>query len=134
MVAFRIPAQNGRPSWLARAAQSTGPLVRVVKNHLAKENVMTDTTSIPLNKLVLWSGNVRKTAGSDTGLLMRSVIGTAPSMFGPSAISVAVALSTLVLPCAGTDAPMTTAAAVLPVLRKNPGASDLRRSILDRLA
>jgi ParB family chromosome partitioning protein len=29
---------------------------------------MTDTTSIPLNKLVLWSGNVRKTAGSDTGL------------------------------------------------------------------
>jgi len=29
---------------------------------------MTDTTSIPLSKLVLWSGNVRKTAGSDTGL------------------------------------------------------------------
>lgn len=29
---------------------------------------MTDTTSIPLNKLVAWSGNVRKTAGSDTGL------------------------------------------------------------------
>lgn len=29
---------------------------------------MTDTTSIPLNKLVLWSGNVRKTAGSDTGM------------------------------------------------------------------
>jgi ParB family chromosome partitioning protein len=29
---------------------------------------MTATTSIPLSKLVLWSGNVRKTAGSDTGL------------------------------------------------------------------
>jgi len=29
---------------------------------------MTDTTSIPLNKLVAWSGNVRKTAGADTAL------------------------------------------------------------------
>ena len=27
---------------------------------------MTDTTSIPLNKLVAWEGNVRKTAGADT--------------------------------------------------------------------
>src|SRR5438128_2475643 len=46
MVAFRVPSQNGRPSWLTRAAQSTGSRLRVVKNHLAKENVMTDTTSI----------------------------------------------------------------------------------------
>jgi hypothetical protein len=29
---------------------------------------MTDTTSIPLNKLVAWDGNVRKTAGTDTAL------------------------------------------------------------------
>ncbi|MGH9721504.1 MAG: ParB/RepB/Spo0J family partition protein [Bryobacteraceae bacterium] len=29
---------------------------------------MTDTTSIPLNKLVAWNGNVRKTAGADTAL------------------------------------------------------------------
>src|SRR5438874_9075212 len=29
---------------------------------------MTSTTLIPLNKLVAWNGNVRKTAGSDTGL------------------------------------------------------------------
>jgi hypothetical protein len=29
---------------------------------------MTSTTHIPLNKLVAWNGNVRKTAGSDTGL------------------------------------------------------------------
>jgi ParB family chromosome partitioning protein len=29
---------------------------------------MTDTTSIPLNKLVAWDGNVRKTAGADTAL------------------------------------------------------------------
>jgi len=29
---------------------------------------MTDTTSIPLNKLVAWKGNVRKTAGADTAL------------------------------------------------------------------
>src|SRR5436309_14973575 len=29
---------------------------------------MTATTLIPLNKLVAWNGNVRKTAGSDTGL------------------------------------------------------------------
>src|SRR5271155_2501846 len=68
MVAFRVPAQNDRPSWLTRTAQSTGFLLRVVKNHLTKENFMTDTTSIPLNKLVAWDGNVRKTAGSDTGL------------------------------------------------------------------
>jgi ParB family chromosome partitioning protein len=53
---------------MTRAAQSTGPLLRVVKNHLAKENVMTDTTSIPLNKLTAWDGNVRKTAGADTAL------------------------------------------------------------------
>jgi len=26
---------------------------------------MTDTTSIPLNKLTAWDGNVRKTAGAD---------------------------------------------------------------------
>jgi hypothetical protein len=68
MVAFRVPAQNGRPSWLTRAAQSTGTLLRVVKNHLTKENVMTDTTSIPLNKLAAGDGNVRKTAGADTVL------------------------------------------------------------------
>src|ERR1700689_3126475 len=53
---------------MTRTAQSTGSLMRVVKNHLTKENEMTATTSIPLSKLVLWSGNVRKTAGSDTGL------------------------------------------------------------------
>jgi ParB family chromosome partitioning protein len=29
---------------------------------------MTETTSIPLNKLVTWQGNVRKTAGADTAL------------------------------------------------------------------
>lgn len=29
---------------------------------------MTDITSIPLNKLVAWNGNVRKTAGADTAL------------------------------------------------------------------
>ena len=29
---------------------------------------MTDTTSIPLNKLAAWDGNVRKTAGADTSL------------------------------------------------------------------
>ena len=29
---------------------------------------MTDTTSIPLNKLTSWDGNVRKTAGADTAL------------------------------------------------------------------
>jgi len=29
---------------------------------------MTDTTSIPLNKLAAWDGNVRKTAGADTAL------------------------------------------------------------------
>ena len=29
---------------------------------------MTDTTSIPLNKLVAWDGYVRKTAGADTAL------------------------------------------------------------------
>src|SRR5271165_4537394 len=29
---------------------------------------MTDTTSIPLNKLTAWDGNVRKTAGADTSL------------------------------------------------------------------
>src|SRR5438552_2172265 len=29
---------------------------------------MTDTTSISLNKLVAWDGNVRKTAGADTAL------------------------------------------------------------------
>ena len=29
---------------------------------------MTDITSIPLNKLAAWSGNVRKTAGADTAL------------------------------------------------------------------
>src|SRR5271169_4566713 len=29
---------------------------------------MTDTTSIPLNKLTAWDGNVRKTAGADTAL------------------------------------------------------------------
>src|ERR1017187_9676698 len=29
---------------------------------------MTDTTSIPLHKLVAWDGNVRKTAGADTAL------------------------------------------------------------------
>jgi len=29
---------------------------------------MTDTTSIPLGKLVAWNGNVRKTAGADTAL------------------------------------------------------------------
>ena len=29
---------------------------------------MTDTTSIPLNKLVAWDGNVRKTTGADTAL------------------------------------------------------------------
>jgi ParB family chromosome partitioning protein len=29
---------------------------------------MTDVTSIPLNKLVAWDGNVRKTAGADTAL------------------------------------------------------------------
>src|SRR3984957_4868662 len=68
MVAFRVPAHNGRPAWLTRAAQSTGSLLRVVKNHLTKENVMTDTTSIPLNKLTAWDGNVRKTAGADTAL------------------------------------------------------------------
>src|SRR5579863_619518 len=68
MVAFRVPAQNDRPSWMTRTAQSTGSLLRVVKNHLAKENVMTDTTSIPLNKLAAWDGNVRKTAGADTSL------------------------------------------------------------------
>src|SRR5579871_5989939 len=44
------------------------PLLSRCEKHLAKENVMTDTTSIPLNKLVLWSGNVRKTAGADTTL------------------------------------------------------------------
>jgi len=53
---------------MTRAAQSTGSLLRVVKNHLAKENVMTDTTSIPLSKLTAWDGNVRKTAGADTAL------------------------------------------------------------------
>src|ERR1035438_7869066 len=68
MVAFRVPAHNGRPSWMTRTAQSTGALLRVVKNHLTKENVMTDTTSIPLNKLTAWDGNVRKTAGADTAL------------------------------------------------------------------
>src|ERR1039458_8372035 len=68
MVAFRVPAHNDRPSWLTRTAQSTGPFLRVVKNHLAKENVMTDTTSIPLSKLTAWDGNVRKTAGADTSL------------------------------------------------------------------
>src|SRR5665213_1485609 len=68
MVAFRVPAHNGRPSWMTRTAQSTGSLLRVVKNHLTKENVMTDTTSIPLNKLTAWDGNVRKTAGADTAL------------------------------------------------------------------
>ena len=29
---------------------------------------MTDTTSIPLNKLTAWDGNVRKSAGADTAL------------------------------------------------------------------
>src|ERR1700684_4494456 len=29
---------------------------------------MTDITSIPLNKLAAWDGNVRKTAGADTAL------------------------------------------------------------------
>src|SRR4051812_45716674 len=29
---------------------------------------MTDPTSIPLNKLAAWEGNVRKTAGADTAL------------------------------------------------------------------
>jgi len=29
---------------------------------------MTDTISIPLNKLLAWNGNVRKTAGADTAL------------------------------------------------------------------
>jgi ParB family transcriptional regulator, chromosome partitioning protein len=29
---------------------------------------MSDVTSIPLNKLVAWDGNVRKTAGADTSL------------------------------------------------------------------
>ena len=29
---------------------------------------MTDTTPIPLNRLVAWDGNVRKTAGADTAL------------------------------------------------------------------
>ena len=29
---------------------------------------MTDTTSIPLNKLVAWDGNIRKTTGADTAL------------------------------------------------------------------
>ena len=29
---------------------------------------MSDVTSIPLNKLVAWDGNVRKTAGTDTSL------------------------------------------------------------------
>ena len=29
---------------------------------------MTDTTSIPLNKLIAWNGNVRKTAGADTAM------------------------------------------------------------------
>ena len=53
---------------MTRAAQSTGSLLRVVKNHLAKENVMTDNRSIPLNKLTAWDGNVRKTAGADTAL------------------------------------------------------------------
>src|SRR6202035_4465997 len=68
MVAFRVPAQNGRPSWMTRTAQSTGPFLRVVKNHLTKENIMTDTTSIPLNKLADWDGKASKTSGADTAL------------------------------------------------------------------
>jgi hypothetical protein len=32
---------------------------------------MTDTTSIHLNKLVAWNGNVRKTAGADSALEQR---------------------------------------------------------------
>src|ERR1022692_1980054 len=86
MVAFRVPAHNGRPSWLTRTAQSTGPLLRVVKNHLTKENVMTDTTSIPLNKLTAWDGNVRKTAGADTALaeLAASIAARLPVLIPPS--------------------------------------------------
>src|SRR5438270_13603029 len=52
--------------------------------------------------------------------LMRNVIGTAPSMFGPSAIASAEALdSAVVSACAGPHLAMTAAAAVLPAVRRN---------------
>jgi hypothetical protein len=49
IVAFRVPAQNGRRSWLTRAAYATGPLLCVLKTNSKGETFM--TASIPLNKL-----------------------------------------------------------------------------------
>src|SRR5439155_21549994 len=52
--------------------------------------------------------------------LMRSVIGTAPSMFGPSAIAAGETLCPGVLSrCAGPHPAMTAAAAPPPVFRRN---------------
>ena len=52
--------------------------------------------------------------------LMRSVTGTAPAMFGPSALAAAEPLCPAALfACAGAHAAMTAAAAVLPVVRRN---------------
>ena len=53
---------------------------------------------------------------------MRSVIGTAPSMFGPSAPAGGVAqvsLPSVLFACDGAHAAMIVAAAVLPVVKRN---------------
>src|SRR5207249_4845507 len=49
--------------------------------------------------------------------LMRSVIGTAPGRFGPSALAAGVALCSAV--CAGAQTAMIAAAAVSPVVHRN---------------
>ena len=65
---------------------------------------------------------VRIDAGWRSLPLMRSVIGTAPSMFGPSAISAAGAISMgLPLRWAVPDAPITTAAATSRATKKCRG-------------
>src|SRR5438132_4633670 len=52
--------------------------------------------------------------------LMRNVIGTAPSMFGSSAMAAAEPLdSAVVFACADPHLAMTAAAAVLPAVRRN---------------
>src|SRR5260370_28475486 len=52
--------------------------------------------------------------------LMRSVMGTAPSMFGPSAVAAAEPLGPAVLlACAGVYAAITVAAAAPPVVKRN---------------
>jgi ParB-like nuclease domain len=55
------PAGDGA---LVRAA----PLLLRLKNPKQKENHMTDISSLPLNKLVDSSDNVRKTAGAESAL------------------------------------------------------------------